>query len=55
MSSARSFVHSAGVTFPVAYDPDVSVTSGLFAFDGDPYAVFVKGTAPSPRSCGAPC
>jgi thiol-disulfide isomerase/thioredoxin len=43
LSSARSFVHSAGVTFPVAYDPDVSVTSGLFYFDGDPYAVFVKG------------
>jgi thiol-disulfide isomerase/thioredoxin len=43
MSSARSFIHSAGVTFPVAYDPDVSITSGLFAFDGDPYAVFVKG------------
>jgi peroxiredoxin len=42
-SSARSFIHSAGVTFPVAYDPDVSVTSGLFAFDGDPYAVFVNG------------
>jgi peroxiredoxin len=40
-SSARSFIHSSGVTFPVAYDPDVSVTSGLFAFDGDPYAVFV--------------
>ncbi len=42
-SSARSFIHSAGVTFPVAYDPDVSVTSGLFAFHGDPYAVFVNG------------
>lgn len=43
MSSARSFIRSAGVTFPVAYDPDVSVTSGLFYFDGDPYAVFVNG------------
>ena len=42
-SSARSFIHSAGVTFPVAYDPDVTVTSGLFYFDGDPYAVFVRG------------
>jgi thiol-disulfide isomerase/thioredoxin len=42
-SSARSFIHDTGVTFPVAYDPDVSVTSGLFAFDGDPYAVFVNG------------
>jgi hypothetical protein len=43
MSSAKSFVRSSGVTFPVAYDPDVSITSGLFYFDGDPYAVFVRG------------
>ena len=42
-SSAKSFIHSAGVTFPVAYDPQADVTSGLFYFDGDPYAVFVKG------------
>ena len=31
------------MTFPVAYDPDVTVTSGLFYFEGDPYAVFVDG------------
>ena len=31
------------MTFPVAYDPDADVTSGLFYFDGDPYAVFVNG------------
>jgi hypothetical protein len=31
------------VTFPVAYDPDIAITSGLFYFDGDPYAVFVNG------------
>jgi thiol-disulfide isomerase/thioredoxin len=41
--NARSFIHSAGVTFPVAYDRQADVTSGLFFFDGDPYAVFVKG------------
>ena len=41
--SAKSFIKSAGVTFPVAYDPDTTVTSGLFYFRGDPYAVFVKG------------
>jgi thiol-disulfide isomerase/thioredoxin len=41
--SAKSFIQSAGVTFPVAYDPDITVTSGLFSFEGDPYAVFVKG------------
>ena len=42
-ASAKSFIKSAGVTFPVAYDPDTTVTSGLFYFRGDPYAVFVKG------------
>ncbi len=42
-ASARAFIKGAGVTFPVAYDADASVTSGLFYFDGDPYAVFVKG------------
>jgi len=41
--SARSFIHSAGVTFPVAYDRQANVTNGLFYFNGDPYAVFVKG------------
>jgi cytochrome c biogenesis protein CcmG, thiol:disulfide interchange protein DsbE len=40
---AKSFIASAGVTFPVAYDPDASVLSGLFYFRGDPYAVFVEG------------
>jgi thiol-disulfide isomerase/thioredoxin len=40
---ATSFIKSAGVTFPVAYDADASVLSGLFYFRGDPYAVFVKG------------
>jgi thiol-disulfide isomerase/thioredoxin len=43
LAAARSFVHSAGVTFPVAYDPQANVTSGLFYFTGDPYAVFVRG------------
>ena len=42
-SSAKSFIQGSGVTFPVAYDPDVAITSGLFYFDGDPYAVFVRG------------
>ena len=41
--SARSFIRSAGVTFPVAYDPNASVTADTFKFDGDPYAVFVRG------------
>jgi peroxiredoxin len=42
-SSAKAFIKATGVTFPVAYDPDASVTSGIFYFDGDPFAVFVNG------------
>ena len=42
-STAQSFIHDAGVTFPVASDPEADITSGSFYFDGDPYAVFVKG------------
>jgi thiol-disulfide isomerase/thioredoxin len=42
-SVAQSFIKSSGVTFPVAYDPNVAITSGDFYFDGDPFAVFVNG------------
>jgi hypothetical protein len=42
-SSAQAFIKATGVTFPVAYDPDASLTSGTFYFDGDPFAVFVNG------------
>jgi peroxiredoxin len=42
LSVAQSFVADSGVTFPVAYDPDVAIMSGKFYFEGDPYAVFVK-------------
>ena len=42
-SVAKSFIHTEGVTFPVASDPEAGITSGLFYFDGDPYAVFVNG------------
>ncbi len=41
--SAQSFIKSAGVTFPVAYDPNTSILSGAFYFEGDPNAVFVNG------------
>ncbi|HEY1652990.1 MAG TPA: TlpA disulfide reductase family protein [Acidimicrobiales bacterium] len=43
VGNAKRFIKSAGVTFPVAYDPDVNITSGLFYLTGDPYAVFVRG------------
>lgn len=42
VGNAKSFIHSSGVSFPVAYDPNVDITSGLFYFTGDPYAVFVR-------------
>jgi peroxiredoxin len=42
-STAKSFIHAEGLTFPVASDPGAGITSGLFYFDGDPYAVFVNG------------
>jgi hypothetical protein len=42
LPDARGFVASSGVTFPVAYDPDVTITEGAFYFTGDPHAVFVR-------------
>ncbi len=38
-----SFVTASGIEFPVARDPDIAITNGDFYFEGDPYAVFVKG------------
>jgi peroxiredoxin len=40
-STGRSFSQEEGVTFPVASDPDASITQGAFRFQGDPYTVFV--------------
>jgi len=42
VGSAHSFIRSAGVTFPVAYDPNATITANIFKFDGNPYAVFVQ-------------
>ena len=39
--NAKSFIKSSGVTFPVAYDPNVSITGARSTSDGDPYTVFV--------------
>lgn len=41
-ASAKAFIHSTGVSFPVAYDPSLNITSGAFYFRGDPNAVFVN-------------
>lgn len=42
-AAALAFVHKSGVTFPVAADPEYSVTSGLFDFQGEPDTVFIEG------------
>jgi thiol-disulfide isomerase/thioredoxin len=42
-SIGLAFVKSSGVRFPVVRDPDLTITSGDFYFNGDPYAVFVRG------------
>jgi thiol-disulfide isomerase/thioredoxin len=42
-STGLAFVHSRGIGFPVALDRNIAITSGAFYFEGDPYAVFVKG------------
>jgi len=42
-SEAAAFARSSGVTFPVGSDGDAQVTSSLYGFTGDPYAVFVSG------------
>jgi thiol-disulfide isomerase/thioredoxin len=39
----QTFVASRGIAFPVAFDPNIAITNGAFFFQGDPYAVFVKG------------
>jgi peroxiredoxin len=41
-ADAKAFIHASGVSFPVAYDPNLTITSGLFYFRGDPNAVFIN-------------
>jgi peroxiredoxin len=41
-ANAKAFIRATGVTFPVAYDPNLNITSGAFYFRGDPNAVFVN-------------
>jgi peroxiredoxin len=42
-STGLAFLKSRGIGFPVAFDHNIAITSGAFYFQGDPYAVFVKG------------
>jgi peroxiredoxin len=41
-ANAKSFIKSSGVTFPVGYDPDLTITEGDFFFRSDPEVVFVN-------------
>jgi len=41
-SAGQDFIKTTGVGFPVAHDPNITVTSGDFYFEGDPNAVFVN-------------
>ncbi len=41
-AAALSFVHRSGVRFLVAADPLYRVTEGIYAFNGDPNAVFIR-------------
>ena len=47
-ANATSFIRRSGVTFPVAYDPNLTITSGDFYFQGDPYVVFVNADGKIP-------
>jgi peroxiredoxin len=53
-ASAKGFIHHTGITFPVAYDPNLSITSGDFYFQGDPYSVFVNGNGTIERIVAGP-
>jgi peroxiredoxin len=41
-SAAKAFVKKDGVTFPVAFDADGTVTSGVFGFQDLPESVFIN-------------
>jgi len=44
LSSGRAFVKKSGVTFPIAFDPNGVVTTGIFKFAYVPETVFVSGS-----------
>ncbi len=41
-SAAKAFVKKDGVTFPIAFDADGTVTSGVFGFQELPESVFIN-------------
>jgi thiol-disulfide isomerase/thioredoxin len=42
-ANAKSFVKKSGVTFPIAFDPNGDVTTGIFQFVTVPETAFVTG------------
>jgi len=42
LGPAKSFVQGSGVTFPVAFDPNLTVTNNIFGFRTVPETVFVN-------------
>jgi thiol-disulfide isomerase/thioredoxin len=42
--AAQAMVKKDGVTFPVAYDPNATITTGLFGFEDVPESVFLSPT-----------
>lgn len=44
LSAARAFTKKADVTFPLAFDPNGVVTTGIFKFSYVPETVFVSGS-----------
>ena len=42
LGPAKSFVRTSGVTFPVAFDPNNTVTNGIFNFGTVPETAFVN-------------
>ncbi len=41
-SAAQAMIKRDGVTFPVAYDPNGTITTGLFGFEDVPESVFLN-------------
>jgi len=41
-SAAQAMIKKDGVTFPVAYDPNGTITTGLFGFEDVPESVFLN-------------
>ena len=42
LSHARALIKESGVSFPVGDDGSAHVMTGLYEFEGDPYAVFIE-------------